>query len=276
MIILDTSYLVIFLNNDPPVPSDRAGQPVKFFKERVANLIATLNTAGQIIGVPAPALAEVLVRAGAQRALFISILNDRLKFQILPFDSRSAIEASELIEKIKAETKGQRTETWAKVKFDTQIVAIAKANSATVIYSDDVGLEKSAKRLNIRVTRICDLPFVEPEIETKQEPVADVSGQQMNLLLSTTPATEREQAPQDSAKIKTAPTGISEENKQSPIAQPGKETTATESEPKNPSPEKDAITLDSSMLTVKSETESKPISPAPIGVVNPLGRTTPQ
>ncbi len=123
MIVLDASYLVVLLSSNPTIAKDRNDQPVPYFKERVSALVANLNASGQIIGIPAPALAEVLVRAGAQRGLFISILNDRYKFQILPFGSRAAIEASELIEKIKAETKGQRIETWARVKFDTQIVS---------------------------------------------------------------------------------------------------------------------------------------------------------
>jgi len=105
-------------------------------------------------------MAEVLVRAGQGRSKYVSILSDRWRFQILPFDSRAAIEAAELIAQIK--TKSQSWATWAKVKFDIQIVSIAKAENATVIYADDKDIENLAKRVKIPCRRICDLPLPPP------------------------------------------------------------------------------------------------------------------
>lgn len=157
MIILDTTFLSVFLNENPPPAKDRKGQVVPFFKERVSELIANLNASDEVIGIPAPVLAEILVRAGKQKGQFLTILNDRYRFQVLPFGARAAIEAGELISKIRSETKGQTSDTWAKLKFDAQIVATAKAESATIIYSDDRGIETNGKRMGIRVLRICDL-----------------------------------------------------------------------------------------------------------------------
>ncbi len=65
MIVLDASYLVVLLSSNPTIAKDRNDQPVPYFKERVSALVANLNASGQIIGIPAPALAEVLVHAGA-------------------------------------------------------------------------------------------------------------------------------------------------------------------------------------------------------------------
>jgi hypothetical protein len=42
--------------------------------------------------------------------------------------------------------------TWAKVKFDRQIVAIARVNAATTIYSDDEGV--------ISFARVCGLTAI--------------------------------------------------------------------------------------------------------------------
>ncbi|HUE52641.1 MAG TPA: PIN domain-containing protein, partial [Terriglobales bacterium] len=156
MIIFDATYLVVMLHPNPAPAKDRDNQPVSYFKERVANLAAKMDVSNDVIGIPAPAMAEVLVRAGSGRAQYVSILSDRYKFQILPFDSRAAIEAAELIAKIKS--AGQPWDTWAKVKFDIQITAIAKAEAATVIYADDRDIENYAKRVKIPVIRICDLP----------------------------------------------------------------------------------------------------------------------
>jgi predicted nucleic acid-binding protein len=156
VIILDASYLVVLLHPSPAPAKDRTNKPVSDFKERVANLVALMDVTNDVIGIPAPAMAEVLVRAGTGRARYVTILSDRSKFQILPFDSRAAIEASELIAAIKSSKEPWAT--WAKVKFDIQIVSIARAESASVIYADDRDIENYAKRFKIPVMRICDLP----------------------------------------------------------------------------------------------------------------------
>jgi hypothetical protein len=58
-------------------------------------------------------------------------------------------------------------ETWAKIKFDRQIVAIAKVHNATKIYTDDRGLRAIAERASIAVAGIGDLPL--PSSEAQME-----------------------------------------------------------------------------------------------------------
>ena len=135
---------------------DREGKPVTQFKERIERLVGDLSASSDVIGIPTPALAETLVRSGPDRAAYMRVLGDSYKFQIVPFDSRAAIEAADLIALIK--NNKQKWDIWAKVKFDIQIVAIAKAEGASLIYSDDHHIETFAKRFNIDVARICDLP----------------------------------------------------------------------------------------------------------------------
>jgi len=62
--------------------------------------------------------------------------------------------------------RGRSNETWAKVKFDRQIVAIAKIEGARVIYSDDNGLKNVASENGITVIRISEmaLPPEPPQI----------------------------------------------------------------------------------------------------------------
>jgi hypothetical protein len=48
---------------------------------------------------------------------------------------------------------------WAKIKFDRQIVAIAKVSAATAIYTDDEKLITFATLHDIPCTRIADLPI---------------------------------------------------------------------------------------------------------------------
>lgn len=181
MIILDATFLVIFLKSNAFPPKDRDDTPVEKFQERVDALISDLNASGQVIGIPTPAFAEVLVKAGSHRLTWVSVLSDRYKFALLPFDSRAAIEASELIEAVKKEQKSQPADTWAKIKFDIQIVSIAKAENATAIYADDIGIERHGKRVRIPVYRVCDLPVPTPPQEPAPRTVEPVSGSQMPL-----------------------------------------------------------------------------------------------
>src|ERR1700722_2617525 len=184
VIILNSTYPVVYWKPSRPAATDREGKPVEQFKERVAHLAATLDVSNQVIGVPAPAMAEVLVRAGKGRAQLVSVLSDRWRFQIIPFDSRAAIEASELIAAVKSSK--EKWDTWAKVKFDIQIVAIAKAEVATLIYADDKDIENYAKRVKIPVVRICDLPLPPPP-EPKPIDTGPV-GTQMDLIPKSEPS----------------------------------------------------------------------------------------
>ena len=80
---------------------------------------------------------------------------------------RAAFELAEIMRADLAErgrTKPRdEAETWAKLKFDRQIVAIAKVCGATKIYSHDRGLETVAARVGICVIQLQDLPLP-PEI----------------------------------------------------------------------------------------------------------------
>ena len=168
-VVIDSSMLLLFLRPDTRVPHGHDGKPApSHARERVENLIKELDESGATVVVPAPALAEVLVRATSDEA---SEVLDQMRasavFDIVPFDVRAASELAEIMRAELAErgrTKlRDEAETWAKLKFDRQIVAIAKVCGATKIYAHDRGLETVAARVGIRVIQLQDLPLP-PEI----------------------------------------------------------------------------------------------------------------
>ncbi len=55
-------------------------------------------------------------------------------------------------------SKRNKTATWAKVKFDHQVVAIAKTNAADVVYSDDSDVQAMCRRERLKVQGVWDLP----------------------------------------------------------------------------------------------------------------------
>jgi hypothetical protein len=84
---------------------------------------------------------------------------------VYPFDELAAIEVAEMARK---EPKPRnRADTYAKLKYDRQIVAIAKVCGASEIHSEDGGVERAAALANIPVVRVRDLPLppVKPQLD---------------------------------------------------------------------------------------------------------------
>ena len=82
---------------------------------------------------------------------------------IAPFSLRAAIELAEMQRSLSKRTKSRikvpSVDSRFKVKFDQQIVSIAKVESASLIYSDDKGLASYAKLFKIETVGIADLPL---------------------------------------------------------------------------------------------------------------------
>lgn len=165
MVLLDSSMLLFFLDKRTPSPLDpTTGKPIEHAKERIDYLIKTLQEDGNTIVIPTPALSEVLVRSGKAGADYIQILSGSAKFRIAPFDTRAAIEVASMARS--GNKKGGLSSTHAKIKYDRQIVAIAKTENVTVIYSDDKGLRTLAQAHSIKVYGLADLPIPPSDPQT--------------------------------------------------------------------------------------------------------------
>ncbi len=157
MILFDTTFVIVLLEDKALSITDREGKPVTKVHERVRHLAQKLSESNSIICVPTPVLAEFMVRAGSIGPELLKRLSNTSRFNLATFGVKAAIEAADLIRAIKDEQKGQQIDKWAKVKFDTQIVAIAKAENVPVIYAEDPHIEALARRVNIDVRKVCDL-----------------------------------------------------------------------------------------------------------------------
>jgi hypothetical protein len=118
-------------------------------------------TTKTVIGIPAPAWAEYLCGADLATAGVIQALRRRRVVRILPFDEAAAFELS-FIHRGAIQfgnKKGAANAPWQQIKTDRQILAIARVNQVSVIYTDDEQLAVEAQRLNIRVTSVSDIPL---------------------------------------------------------------------------------------------------------------------
>ncbi|MBI5092938.1 MAG: hypothetical protein HZB26_10915 [Candidatus Hydrogenedentes bacterium] len=166
MVTFDADFLCFLLREDPGVVLDpTSGQPVERAKEKIEHLIYTLEKARDKILIPAPALSEILCLCGHEMDEVVDVLLRNYGFEIAPFDIMAAIEAAIITGRAKSRgsKKGASNETWAKVKFDRQIIAITKTRRAETIYSNDTTLKKSAERENIRTVSVWELPDAPPK-----------------------------------------------------------------------------------------------------------------
>lgn len=166
IVAVDASTLTLLVNPDADPPLDPAtGQPLTRASERLGKLVEEVERRRGTILIPTPALAEVLVKAGDAGPAILDKLNGSARFKIADFDQRAAVEVAAMTRD--ASRAGDKTagvaEPWQKIKYDRQIIAIARVNGASAVYADDGGVAAFGEIIGLTVIRTWELP--EPETE---------------------------------------------------------------------------------------------------------------
>jgi len=167
IVAIDTSVLLLMFDPKARVPKDPAtGQPLERAAERVNLLVSTMVASRAKILIPTPVLSELLVGSGPSFQSFIDRINQNAAFRVAPFDQRAAIEAA-LAHRDALSRGGFRVDSGAvdtsksKIKFDRQIVAIAKVEGCSTVYSDDEDVVGMAIRCGMTAVRTADLDLPE-------------------------------------------------------------------------------------------------------------------
>jgi hypothetical protein len=152
MIAFDTTFLTLIFVPD-------AKHDIPDAADRVQFLISDIHGTGEKILVPTPALSEILVKAGKAKNQIATELTQSPKFQVGAFDVKSAIELADMTDAaFTSKDKRDGAEgTHVKIKFDRQIVAIAKAYGARTIYSDDRGVKAICLREGLPCCGVADI-----------------------------------------------------------------------------------------------------------------------
>ena len=154
MVVFDASMLMLILD-------DNAKASLPNARERVEYLIDCLSKENERIVIPTPALSECLVHAGPAGPDYLAIISKRAVFRVASFDERAAVEAAFRTweARQRGQPKGGSPEiAKAKIKFDRQIVAIAKVEGATAVYADDGNVIAYAREAGMEGYRLADLP----------------------------------------------------------------------------------------------------------------------
>ena len=181
IICLDATALMCLLDtrmNKLPSPD---GSTVCRMQERMDFMVETIDEVRGSVIVPTPALAELLVGAGNQRASMLRALEGRRAVRVAPFDKMAAVHCASL--DAQAISEGDKRDgvrsSWQKVKIDRQIVAIAQVSRCERIITGDPDVEKLAGRAAIETTFVwnLDLPPKDAQhklrLEAEDEPSTD-------------------------------------------------------------------------------------------------------
>jgi predicted nucleic acid-binding protein len=166
MVVFDANYLIHLLHPNPgQVIDPQTEKPVDRIKERIEYLVECLDKAQEKIIVPTPVLSEVFSLSSDKAHDYLALMQSTYRFELASFDPMAAIEAG--LAHASAKVKGDKREgadtSWAKVKFDRQIVAIAKTRQATTIYSNDKHIRTLGAREGIAVISVWELPDPPPQ-----------------------------------------------------------------------------------------------------------------
>lgn len=166
MVVFDTSMLCLAFDNSWSPPIDPStGLLLEKAKERIDFLVSTLSKSTERVLVPTPVLAEYLVRGGEDKNERLAIFTSSKAYQVVPFDTRAAVECS-LIEDGDSSAKVLAEEaSKTKVKFDRQVISIAKSTGSHTIYTGDMRLANVAKRNGLSVVMTWELPLPQEDAQ---------------------------------------------------------------------------------------------------------------
>lgn len=161
MIVVDANVLIVW----------SAKKTSDIVRARLTHLLETATKDKQRILIPTPALAEFLVRTDAATAEWLSDLEKKSAVDVCAFDRRAAFECA-FIERgahQKGDKKHGSESAYQKVKFDRQIVAIAKSRNARLVISDDDSLRRVALSVGLQVSKIEELEVPTSALQTNLE-----------------------------------------------------------------------------------------------------------
>lgn len=164
MVVFDATTLLVLLAPNVSVPLDSQNNPITYPKERIDGLLANLAQSRTKIMIPTPALSEAMVRAGpVASAQYLALIRKSAHFTIEAFDERAAMEVALMLKKAidGGDKKAGSQESWIKVKYDRQIIAIAKVAGIATIYTDDNGLANFARANGLKPIGLSELPIPE-------------------------------------------------------------------------------------------------------------------
>jgi hypothetical protein len=137
----------------------RTKLPIDRAVDRAWQIVEQADADSEPILVATPALAEALAGGTHNIQAYLDEISKIERLKIFPFGIKASVELA--IRTRKALDSGNKRDgveaSWAKVKYDRQIVSIAKVEGASVIYSTDEDVHKHGLVWGIETWHLADV-----------------------------------------------------------------------------------------------------------------------
>lgn len=160
MAVFDTQFLIYLFDPDANMPNDpKTDGPVADGKERIEHLVKKLDQEDERVFIPTPVLSEYLIGARDAGVSRLQLLQNSSVFRFADFDARAAVELATLMREAldRGDKKSGSGQSYQKIKFDHQIVAIARVCGENVIYSGDLSLHSFASQAGLSAVSLWEL-----------------------------------------------------------------------------------------------------------------------
>ncbi|MDN8569322.1 PIN domain-containing protein [Enterobacter hormaechei] len=159
-VIFDTNILVQALTGTKDgvsLTDPCTGEVISDPEKRAEALIDHVDSLGGAVLIPTPVLAEFLVGIDKnQHQTYINLIKSQSCFEIVSFDEIAAIECAQM-PNLKELKQMMSSDSAAKVKFDRQIISIAKSTGVKEVWTHDRGVYNRCKTLGITAKSLADI-----------------------------------------------------------------------------------------------------------------------
>ncbi|WP_446471080.1 type II toxin-antitoxin system VapC family toxin [Xenorhabdus stockiae] len=173
-IIIDTNVLIYMMKKNNKI--DRLFNPVTkteitYPELRAEALLDQIEANGDVIVIPTPVLAEYLlgVIGHNEQEKHIIMIEKMSCFEILPFEEISALECAQLPTLKELREMIGKDITASKIKFDRQIVAIAKAFNINEVWTHDSQVFTKCQDIGITVKSLADISPIPEQFSLYQD-----------------------------------------------------------------------------------------------------------
>ncbi|GAB2932181.1 type II toxin-antitoxin system VapC family toxin [Hafnia psychrotolerans] len=166
-IIFDTNILVqaiTGMRDGCKLSNPETGIEIPDPERRIEALIDMVERSGGIIIIPTPVLAEYLVGIDEKdHQTHLNLIQRKVCFEIASFDEIAAIECAQM-PSLKELKNMMKSDTANKVRFDRQIISIAKSLNADEVWTHDKGVFNRCKEMGIVVKSLADIDPVPVQV----------------------------------------------------------------------------------------------------------------
>lgn len=157
-VLFDSSFIIAWIDRGVTFGRLAGGLMQDIADRRIEHLNTVLEGQRSRIIIPTPVLAEVLVKRLTDSADVVQALRDAPRVDVVPFGAAAAVEAAIMLNR-HVPRKAERDREWSKhrLKFDLQILAIAKVEGVAAIYANDDGLLRRARAEGLKALSLGEL-----------------------------------------------------------------------------------------------------------------------